>query len=157
VITIAGEGGVAEPRVEAVADDISTTLGIPVIVEQAPWETFQQELSAGTYEAWVLGWAADYADPQDFLDVLFHSGAPLNYSRYANASVDALLEQARTDADVEHRLHTYAQAERTILDDAPWVPLTSSRDVWLVKPYVHGFSAPPLVVPRLSRVWMSGP
>lgn len=147
-----GEGG--DPVAEAVADLLAEALEIEVRVEQAPWETFQDEVDAGRYPLYMLGWSADYADPQDFLDVLFHSQSPLNHSGYANPALDALLESARVEQDEARRLEVYAQAERMILEDGVWVPLYTGVDTWLVAPYVHGFFLPSIVVPRMAAVWV---
>jgi oligopeptide transport system substrate-binding protein len=150
---VSGEGG-EDPVAAAVADMLSQTLAVSVTLEQAPWETFQDEVDGGRYGLYTLGWSADYADPQDFLDVLFHSRSPMNRAGYANAEVDRLLEQARTESDTARRLALYDQAERLIMADAPWVPLYSGVESWLVAPYVRGFRIPPVVVPRLAAVWL---
>jgi oligopeptide transport system substrate-binding protein len=154
VLSTPGDGGV-DPVVAAVADSVSRTLGIRLVVEQSPWPQFQQELSAGVYDMWMLGWSADYPDPQDFLDVLFHSAAPLNSTGFADDAVDELLEQARTTVDLAERLALYGQAETRILAAAPWVPLYTGLDVWLVKPYVRGFMVPSITMPRLAAVWLA--
>ncbi|MCB9176003.1 MAG: peptide ABC transporter substrate-binding protein [Caldilineae bacterium] len=155
-LNTAGLGG-EDPLAMAVADELAEVLGIDVALEQAPWETFQAELEAGAYPMYSLGWSADYADPQDFLDVLFHGASSLNHGGYANPAVDALLEAARVEADPERRLARYAEAERAILEDAPWVPLFTGRETWLVAPYVRGFAIPPITLPRLQRVWIEAP
>jgi peptide/nickel transport system substrate-binding protein/oligopeptide transport system substrate-binding protein len=126
-------------------------------VEQTPWATYQSELDRGAYDLFLLGWAADYADPQDFLDVLFHSASALNRSGFADPVVDRLLEAARTAPESSDRLALYAQAEGRILDSAPWVPLYSGVDVWVVAPYVKGFGVATVVVPRLQHVWLTEP
>ncbi len=151
-----GEGG-GDPISEAVADMIGETLGIAIAVEQTPWETFQVEVDRGAYPLFTLGWSADYADPQDFLDVLFHSQSPLNHTGYADAEVDGWLEAARVERDEAARFALYRQAERRILDDAAWLPLYHGVETWLVAPYVHGFALPPIVVPRMAAVWLDGP
>ena len=46
----------------------------------------------------TYGWIADYPDPHNFLDVLFHSSTENNQGGYNNAEVDSLLEQARVGA-----------------------------------------------------------
>lgn len=148
-----GEGG-GDPISEAVADMIGETLGIPIAVEQTPWEVFQHEVDAGAYPLFTLGWSADYADPQDFLDVLFHSQSPLNHTGYASPEVDGWLEAARVERDQARRFALYRQAERRILDDAAWLPLYHGVETWLVAPYVHGFALPPIVVPRMAAVWL---
>jgi ABC-type transport system substrate-binding protein len=152
-LAVSGEGGL-EGSVAAIVDELSATLGVSITVEQAPWEQFQKEMSAGEYDMWILGWSADYPDPQDFLDLLFHSSSPLNQTGYSSPPADQLLEEARLETDDNRRLELYAQAERLILEEAPWLPLYSGLEAWLVKPYVHGFRVPPVVVPKLGLVWL---
>jgi ABC-type transport system substrate-binding protein len=149
-----GEGG-ANPVLAAVADYLAESLGLDVTVAQTPWDTFQRELEAGRYGMFALGWSADYPDPQDFLEVLFHSTSPLNHTGYANPDVDRLLAAARSEADVARRLDLYRQAERQVLADAPWLPLYHGVDHWLVAPTLRGFTVPPIVLPRLARLWWS--
>lgn len=155
IVLHASGGAGSSPSVQAVIDTIEESLGIDITVEQAPWQLFQEEVSAGVYDAWFLGWSADYADPQDFLDVLFHSRSPLNATGFAEPEVDVLLEAARVERDEAERLALYGEAEDAILSAAPWVPLYHGRDTWLVQPAVRGFFVPPIVVPRLAKVWLA--
>ena len=98
----------------------------------------------------------DYLDPESFLDVLFHSESPNNYTNYRNPEVDALLEQARTEQDQATRFRTYNRIERMILKDAPWVPLWSSGDRYtLIKPAVKDYYLTPLILPKLRYVYFS--
>jgi ABC-type transport system substrate-binding protein len=153
VLHISGLGD-ADILSQAVVDQLSEVLDLDVLIEQSDWEEFQKELEARVYPMYSLGWSADYADPQDFLDVLFHSSSSLNHSGYSNAQVDALLEDARVEPDPTTRLAIYAQAEGAILDDAPWLPLFTGRETWLVAPYVRGFTIPAIVLPRMAQVWI---
>lgn len=152
IVIHTGEGGGGSPTVQAVVAMVEEALDIDIVVEQSPWELFQEEVAAGEYQAWFLGWSADYADPQDFLDVLFHSASPLNHTRYQSAEADQLLEAARVEQDEAARLQLYNQVERAILGDAPWVPLYTGVDTWLVSPAVSGFTLPPVIVPRMAAV-----
>ncbi len=98
------------------------------------------------------GWSADYPDPENFLDLKFHSGSRQNDTQYSNPEVDAILDQARTEADPTRRLALYDQAEEMIVNDAPWIPLFHGASHNIVKPYVKGWLETPLVVPRLRFV-----
>ena len=99
-----------------------------------------------------MGWVADYPDPEDFLDILFHSRSSLNHCRYSNPQLDQLLEQARVEQNAQRRMQLYQQAEALILQDAPWVPLLHSVDYVLTKPYVKGASYSSAIVPWLKDV-----
>jgi len=101
-----------------------------------------------------LGWIADYPDPEDFLDLLFHSQSRQNHTGYANPQVDALLEKARLETDQARRMELYQQAEQIIVDDAPWIPLYHGSEYTLIKPYVRGLEVSPLGVYRLRKAYL---
>jgi oligopeptide transport system substrate-binding protein len=99
-----------------------------------------------------FGWIADYPDPQNFLDVLFHSETPNNLGSYSNPRLDALLEEARTEEDRDRRISLYRQAEQLLLDDVAAIPLWHGRDYVLVKPYVKDWHLSPQGVPDFLNV-----
>ena len=104
-----------------------------------------------------LAWVADYPDPENFLDVLFHSESSNNQTSYSNEEVDTLLEQARGEQDEQTRFEIYQRVENMILEDAPWVPLWHEAGSYaLVKPQVHEYFLFPLVIPKLRYVYMTG-
>ncbi len=82
---------------------------------------------ANIYE---YGWIADYPDPHNFLDTLFHTESEKNAGKAGTAEIDALLEQARTAGD--DRLELYQQIERALVEEAVAVPLQFGADYLLV-------------------------
>jgi ABC-type transport system substrate-binding protein len=157
VVTVPGTGGSVGLDLEVILEMWRTTLGIDVEIQQVEWATFLQDLNDQRLQAFAgLGWQADYPDPQDFLDILFHSESRLNHSAYTNAEVDGLLEQARVATEWETRKSLYNKAEQLIVDDVPWIPLWfSGENVLLLKPYVNDYRVTPLIVPKLKYVWIS--
>ena len=128
-------------------------LGVEVEAVSLPeTQDFFERLDAKELPLWASGWCADYPDPQNFLEVLFHSDSDQNDFGYAVPEVDALLERAAIEADPETRMSMYQQIERRILDDWVAVPLWHSRDYVLVRPYVKGFGLTPIGVPILQDV-----
>jgi len=138
----------------AIASMWQENLGAEVEIETVEWETFLNDLRAGRFQAYEVGWVADYPDPENFLDLLFHSESVENHTAYSNPDVDRLLEEARVEGDVSARLEIYQEVERIIVDEAPWLPLWFGRSYFLVKPYVKGFSPAPMVIPYLKNVWI---
>ena len=90
-------------------------------------------------QLYSFGWCADYPDPENFADVLFHTGAQQNMGHYSNQQLDALLDQARVEQDVQRRIALYQQAEQLIVDDTPAIFLGHGLSFVLVKPYVKGY------------------
>ena len=132
------------------------TLGVEVEIQQSEWATFLQDLSGKKFQAFAgLAWQADYPDPQDFLDILFHSDSETNHGGYSNPQLDAILEQARVEGDVSTRLDLYNQAEQMIVDDAAWLPLwyTGDRHV-LIKDRIKNYALTPMTIPKLRYVYI---
>ena len=101
------------------------------------------------------GWIADYPDPHNFLDVLFHSEADNNAGNYSNQDVDTLLELARVEQDAAQRMDLYQRAERMLIEDAAAIPLHFGRSHVLVKPYVRDLVFTPFGMIDLRQVSLS--
>ena len=152
VYTTPGLGALA-PDVAFVVDSWRRHLGVEVEVRQLVPDLYFYQLEQEVDNLFDMGWVADYPDPENFLDILFHSQNHVNNpGRYANPEVDRLLEEARTEQDVARRMALYNQAERLIISDAAAIPLTHGRDYLLVKPYVRGFVLTSTGLPVLTGV-----
>ncbi|MSQ40205.1 MAG: peptide ABC transporter substrate-binding protein [Dehalococcoidia bacterium] len=156
VLTVPGTGGSAGLDLEVVIELWRQTLGIEVEIRQVEWATYLQELNRRSMQLYAgLGWQADYPDPENFLDILFHSQSEVNHGAYANAQVDLLLEQARVEQNVQRRLQLYQDAERLITEEAFIIPLWyTGEQKALVKPYVKGYRFTPMTLPKLKDVWI---
>jgi oligopeptide transport system substrate-binding protein len=151
-ITTLGWGGAISSELESVVYQWRENLGVEVTVRQLEPERFLYHLAEEKDEMFVTGWIADYPHPQDFLDILFHSGADNNYGQYSNPGVDALLEAAGVEQDSDSSLELYRQAEQMMVDDAACIPLCFGRNYVLVKPYVKGYELNPLGFAMLNKV-----
>ena len=98
------------------------------------------------------GWVADYPHPQNFLDVLFQSGAEGNYGEYSNPEIDTLLERAGVEPDSNLSLALYQQAEQKLVEDAACLPLWFGQNYVLVKPDVKGYNLSPQGLVMLNSV-----
>ena len=155
-ITLPGSfGSQVGPLTQAILVGWEEQLGITMDILQTEWATYLQDLRDRRFQIFGgLGWIADYADPENFLDVLFHSESSNNHTHYSDPELDALLERARVEQDQEARYAMYRDAEQMILDGAPWVPIYhSAGDHYLIKPYVKGLPISSLVIPRLRYVY----
>jgi ABC-type transport system substrate-binding protein len=153
-IYVTGAGGAPSRLIEAIVGMYKENLGVDIAIQQTEWATFLSDISQkeNPYQMYSLGWIADYPDPENFLDVLFHSEQSENHMRYSNPELDELLEKARTEQDPEERLNLYRKAEQIIINDAPWVPLFYEVEYWLTKPYVKGMIYPSMIIPKLQYV-----
>ena len=151
-ITTGGYGGLISPVLEAAVTQWRENLGVEVTVRVLDPDYFVYNLKEEKDEMFDMGWIADYPHPEDFLGVLFRTGAENNFGEYSNPAVDALIDQAGVEADAAESLELYRQAEQILVDDAAILPLWFGEDYVLVKPYVHGYELNPLGFAWLNKV-----
>jgi ABC-type transport system substrate-binding protein len=157
-ISISGSLGAAVPLgLEVMLQSWEQELGLQVEIQQTEWATFLQDVNDKRYQMFRLAWGADYPDPQNFLDILFHSHSQGNNTNYNSPEVDALLEQARVERDPGARVELYQQIEQMILEDAPWVLLWNDEDwYFLVKPNVKDYLLLPMSIPKFRYIHFTG-
>ena len=148
-LTVPGAGATPGPVTEAIIERWRRDLGVEVQIQQVETANFYSDLDAGLYQLFSIGWILDYPDPENVLDLLFHSRSRQNNTGFNSPQVDALLEEARVEQDREARDALYQQAEQMILDDAPWIPIFFGQVNQVVKPYVEGYVPVASVVPFL--------
>jgi oligopeptide transport system substrate-binding protein len=143
-------GGLATTAKLAIERD----LGLSVDVITAEWPLFTARLADRSLPAFALTWIADYPDPSNFIDSMFHSLSPDNYIGYRNPEVDALLDAAAVEADEGRRMSMYLEAQQRVIDDAVLIPLFHSVSHTLVKPHVLGLRITPVGILDLEEVWI---
>ena len=155
-LTISGSFGAAVPQYLEVMLEQWRSLGIEIDIQQTEWATFLQDVTDKKYQMFSLGWIADYPDPENFLDLLFHSESTNNHTNYSNPEVDRLLEEARTERDRERRFELYNQVEQMILDDAPWVWTWFSGEGYaLIKPEVSDYFLLQMSIPKYRYIYFN--
>jgi oligopeptide transport system substrate-binding protein len=74
-----------------------------------------------------LGWIQDYPDPDDFYGPILGCGSNIpggwNWPRYCNNALETQSKQLLTVTDRAARLAGYAPFFKTLMTDAPWVPV----------------------------------
>ncbi len=148
VFTTAGYGSDSSPAVAAMVQMWEQNLGVSITVENIEPNLYYDLIYSGQHGQLISsGWCADYPDPENFADVLFRTGAPQNLGHYSNPALDALLDEARVERDVNRRMQLYQQAERILVEEAPALFIMHDIDYVLVKPYVEGFVLTPIDIP----------
>jgi len=105
-------------------------IGITVTISQMDMPTFLAETEDGNYDMFILSWNAVTGEADYGLHPVFHSvnhGAPGNRAFYTNTRVDELLDLGRSTSDPSIRLEAYHEVQQLIVEDAPWVFLTSGE------------------------------
>ncbi len=155
VFTESGFGTSTYPGTAALAQMWQKTLGVQITVENIESNKYLSQIYAGNHgQIFDTGWCADYPDPENFADALFHTGAQQNEGHYSNPALDIILEQARTEHDVNKRMALYQQAEQIIVQDVPVIFTTHPLSYVLVKPYVKGYIFTSIDTPLERYLWL---
>jgi oligopeptide transport system substrate-binding protein len=157
IFTNSGVGSYVGSDIAAMADMWNKNLGVTITVENLEPNFYLDQVYSGNHGQLLSGgWCADYPDPENFADVLFHTSAQQNSGGYSNPQLDALLEAARVEQDVTKRIAIYQQAEQMLVDDAAVLFTVHWLSYKLVKPYVKGYVLTPIDIPIERYVWLDG-
>jgi oligopeptide transport system substrate-binding protein len=130
-------------------------LGVTITIENLEPDKFNDLLYSGQHgQLFSGGWCADYPDPENFADVLFHTDAQQNTGKYSNPALDEILDQARLERNVTKRIQLYQQAEQMIVQDAPALFIMHGVSYELVRPDVKGFVLTPITIPLERYLWL---
>jgi oligopeptide transport system substrate-binding protein len=152
-----GTGSYISGDVAAMAEMWEQNLGVTITVENLEPNYYYDQIYSGNHgQLFSGGWCADYPDPENFADVLFHTGSQQNNGGFSNPQLDALLESARVEQDVTTRIGLYQQAEQVLVDEASALFTTYSLSYQLIKPYVKGYVFTPIDIPIERYMWLEG-
>ncbi len=122
--------------------------GFAVQVNAMEFGTALAAVQRGDF-AMALGQWSGLLDTDSNAWSFLHSGGALNMARYANPTVDALLDQARTVTDTTERRALYGRVWRQESQDLPLIYLYTPRNIQGVSNQVAGF---PLLADGLLRL-----
>jgi oligopeptide transport system substrate-binding protein len=94
-------------------------------------------------QMFILGWCADYPDPQNWLSVYWKTGAFGERIGYSNPELDALMDTADVELDPAKRMDLYAQAQDMLIAGSPVAFMWNNVNTYLVKPWVKGITQTP--------------
>jgi oligopeptide transport system substrate-binding protein len=95
-------------------------------------------------QMFILGWCADYPDPQNWLSVYWKTGAFGERIGYSNPDLDAMLAEADSTTDPAKRMQLYADAQKLLTDGAPVAFMWNNINSYLWKPWVKGVETTPM-------------
>ena len=132
-------------------------IGVQVEIAGLDEGAFTEQMIAGDFSIFLIGWQADAPNADGYLFPLFDSenmGAT-DVFKYANPEVDDLLGKARSTTDPGQRTGFYNDAERKILVDSPVVPVSFGQENMIYAPRVTKFVVTPLGDIALNEITVS--
>jgi peptide/nickel transport system substrate-binding protein/oligopeptide transport system substrate-binding protein len=113
----------------------------------------------GAVQAAYVSYAADYPEGEDLFDAQLRSAAATatnatNYSFFADATLDGLLDRARVAPDATTRASLYTQAQERVRDQAPWIFLGYEKALAVSSEHVHGDAIHPVWQREYRATWL---
>jgi peptide/nickel transport system substrate-binding protein len=136
----------AGPNLAVAIQGYLNKVGLSVSIRQFEMGAYLSYVRSGKYNGLMMeGWTGDNGDPDNFLGELWgYSNFPtVDWSRYHNPAFEALLSQALLEADHTKRTELYKQAQKIVLDDAPWIFVNSTLQIRGIRKNVKGFELNP--------------
>jgi peptide/nickel transport system substrate-binding protein len=136
-------------------------IGVEAKVQVLEWAAVFTQFRGNplNHHMFTLGWVTSNADADYSLYALFHSKqvppAGWNTSRYSNARVDALVEQARRSLNQSEREKLYFEVQDILAKEMVWIPVYTTKEIIATKASVKGFTIHPVEYNLwLGKAWL---
>ena len=102
-------------------------VGVDLQLKPMEVATLFSDLARGSFQLSTLRWIGGNNDPDLFFEYVFSSKkmppAGANRGHYHNERLDALLDQARAEMDMEKRRKLFSEIQKIVAEDVPYVSL----------------------------------
>lgn len=116
-------------------------IGIRIKIVENSFPEFLKKLRSGNLTFWPGGWALDYPDAENLLQLLSSKNHPPgpNGTYYQNAEFDQLLSKLITSDNVVEKRKIMDKIQNLVSRDLPWIMLYYSRDYILYHNNIKNF------------------
>jgi oligopeptide transport system substrate-binding protein len=112
-------------------------------VEATTYTDLTKDVSTAP-QMFILGWCADYPDPQNWLSVYWKTGAFGERIGFSNPEMDAIMSQADAELDPAKRAELYAQAQDLLVKGGYVAFMWNNVNSYVVQPWVQGVETTPM-------------
>jgi len=127
-------------------------VNIDASVRSKSLRQFLSDRDSGRYTAWLIGWEAQSADPDNLWFWHFGAGRSAAEGQYYNLELGETLLQAQRTVGGPARSELYRLAAKTVIADAARAFLVHARTLVVLSPRVRGYQANTLGFDDLSTV-----
>jgi peptide/nickel transport system substrate-binding protein len=109
-------------------------------VANVEWKDYLVKYRNFQYPIYIIGWAADYADPHNFLYTFMHSqGVYGRYMAYSNPRVDELCDAGIATSESAERAKIYEEIQNLWYEDAIGLCIYQKNLYRFYRDWVQGF------------------
>ena len=139
-------------RVQAALREV----GVDVAIEQLPAAVFAERKVAKELQMFVDETLAWIDDPNYSMSLTLEGGVFGNYADYSNDRVNTIIAEGWLEQDPSARQAMFEEAQRLIVEDAPWVFLAQPDFKIAMRDTVGGFVLYPNEIPRFADLSPAG-
>lgn len=122
---------------QAVEAQLKENLGIKITLQSMDSATFSTERRAGNFDIVRLGTSADYVDPTTWLNLYLSNSAYIKrVSGYQTPKFDEMMNESDSILDPAVRFEKLHEAEKELVSQFWWIPISSRNTEMLQKAYV---------------------
>ncbi|WP_400161954.1 ABC transporter substrate-binding protein [Brevibacillus sp. TJ4] len=134
-------------------------IGVTLELNKIAYATSREMIDTGEFDLAMGVWSPDFGDPYMFMNYWFDSnnfGLAGNRAFYKNDRVDELVRQAAAVNDQAEREKLYQEAQKIVIDEAPYLYLYQRDFLLPVSKNVKGFVYNPMLegiynLPEMSK------
>jgi hypothetical protein len=112
--------------------------GFEVVPHSAPWSPdYVRGFVTGKMQLYLVGWNADFPDPESFYGSHFRSFKP--QFGFRNSRLFTLLDRADAETNLARRTYLYERASRLVMELLPIVPYVHAKFAVALRRNVTGY------------------
>jgi len=123
-------------------------VGVDVKLNKVAYATMREMLDKGEFDLAMGVWSPDFGDPYMFMNYWFDSenhGLAGNRAFYVNSEVDRLIRQAASINDQAEREKLYKEAQKIVVEEAPYIYLYQKDFILPMSSKIKGFVYNPML------------
>jgi peptide/nickel transport system substrate-binding protein len=144
-------------RLAEALQDMLGHVGIGLDVRSFEWATFYDDIRHRRFELYSLAWVG-IVDPDFFYTLLESTMVPprgQNRGGFADPTIDRLVKAGRENGDPVERRRIYADVQKRVADELPFVPLWWTDNVVVHSKRLCGFAPrPDGSLDSLATAWL---
>lgn len=117
----------------------STVLGIEVRLEPQEWNVLRTNLGKGQFEISGCFEASFYHDPLELMERMVSLNSS-NFPQWTFPLYQQKISNASNEIDDQQRLSLLAEAQEILIEQMPFIPISSDRFLFAHHPKLHGYT-----------------
>jgi ABC-type transport system substrate-binding protein len=140
-LTLEGLSGSKDRQIDQYFASLWAAIGVKIKINSNTWPQFQEKIKRHEAQIFSFAWAADYPDPQNFLQLFYSknfSPGP-NDTSFSDPEFDRLYEKALTLPVGKERTELYKKMRDIVVEENPWIFIRTRKEYRLVHGWVGNF------------------